>query len=125
MKNPDTPAEVRRARKGIVLRLLAQRAFDRYQSIQTNETASWTFEGLDGLDALENLAVRMRFTNQYEMRQDVRGVFTLGDRRGVVSNVTQAVLTVPLVRKSTATCVEDDLASEHPSIRAHAEADFH
>ena len=45
----------------------------------------------------------MRFTNQYEMRQDIRGTFTLGDYQGVVSNITQAVLTIPLAFKTSQT----------------------
>ena len=49
------------------------------------------------------MAVRMRFTNQYEMRQDVRGTFTLGDYRGIVSNITQAVLTIPLTSQTSQT----------------------
>jgi hypothetical protein len=38
----------------------------------------------------------MRFTNQLDMRQTVRGVFSLGGLEGAVSNITQAVLVVPL-----------------------------
>ena len=97
MKDPDTPEQVRRAKKEIVLRLLENRAVDRYETIQTNATMTWKF---GGLESLEGLAVRMRFTNQYEMRQDVRGTFTFGDYQGVVSNITQAVLTIPLTSKT-------------------------
>lgn len=93
MKDPQTPENVRKAKKSVVLRLLTQRALDHYQTIPTNEVASWKFEGLEGLGGL---AVRMRFTNQFEMRQDVDGLFRLGGLTGVVSNITQAVLTVPL-----------------------------
>ena len=105
MKDPQTPENVRKAKKSVVLRLLTQRALDHYQTIPTNEVASWKFEslggleglgGLGGLDGLDGLAVRMRFTNQFEMRQDVDGLFRLGGLTGVVSNITQAVLTVPL-----------------------------
>ena len=97
MKDPSTPEAVKRTKKAIVLRLLENRAVDRYEAIQTNETATWRF---GGLGELRGLAVRMRFTNQYEMRQDVRGVFALGEWRGVVSNITQAVLTVPLTARA-------------------------
>ena len=97
MKDPDTPEQVRRAKKEIVLRLLENRAVDRYETIQTNATMTWRFGGLGGL---EGLAVRMRFTNQYEMRQDVRGTFTFGGYQGVVSNITQAALTVPLTGRT-------------------------
>jgi hypothetical protein len=43
----------------------------------------------------------MRFTNQYEMRQDVRGTFRLGGFEGAVSNITQAVLSIPLEPRRT------------------------
>ena len=97
MKDPETPEAVKKTKKEIVLRLLENRAVDRYEAIQTNATASWRFGGLGGL---EGLAVRMRFTNQYEMRQDVRGMFTLDGLEGVVSNITQAVVTVPLTART-------------------------
>ena len=109
MKDPETPEQVKRTKKAIVLRLLENRAVDRYEAIPTNACASWRFEGLGGSKGsrssrgVEGLAVRMRFTNQYEMRQDVRGPFTLGDYRGVVSNVTQAVLTIPLTSQTSQT----------------------
>ena len=99
MKDPKTPDMVRKAKKSVVIRLLANRAIDHYQTVGTNETAEWKFDGLEGLEglgSLEGLAVRMRFTNQYEMRQDVLGEFTLGNFHGTVSNITQAVLKVPL-----------------------------
>ena len=111
MKDPETPEQVKRTKKAIVLRLLENRAVDRYEAIPTNACASWRFEGLGGSKGsrssrgFEGLAVRMRFTNQYEMRQDVRGTFTLGDYRGVVSNVTQAVLTIPLTSQTSLSSV--------------------
>ena len=95
MDDPATPETVRKAPKSAVLRLLAMRAIDHYQTIPTNETVQWTFPLDDALRG-EPLSVQMRFTNQYEMRQEVRGEFALGDFHGSVSNVTQAVLTVPL-----------------------------
>ena len=99
MQSPDTPEQVKKAKKAVVLRILTQRAIDYYQTLATNETAAWKFDLRRFDDAAArplDLAVRMRFTNQFEMRQDVRGVFRLGEREGVVSNITQAVLTVPL-----------------------------
>ena len=103
MKDPSTPEQVKRTKKEIVLRLLENRAVDRYEAVDTNATAVWRFGGLESLGGLEGLAVRMRFTNQYEMRQDVRGTFTLGDYRGTVSNITQAVLTIPLTSQTSQT----------------------
>ena len=93
MADPKTPDAVRRTKKSIVLRLLENRAMDRYDTVQTNSVIEWRFGSLEGM---EGLSVRMRFTNQMDMRQMVRGVFRLGELEGVVSNVTQTVLTVPL-----------------------------
>lgn len=95
MRDPQTPDVVRKAKPSVVLRLLENRAADHYQTIATNETASWTFRLPASLAPATPLGIRLRFTNQYEMRQDVRGVFTSGGYRGVVSNITQAVVTVP------------------------------
>lgn len=97
MADTNTPVAVRRAKKSVVLRLLANRAVDRYDTIPTNTVSRWRFRGVDGSDGL---AVRMRFTNQLEMRQDVRGEFRLGSLGAVVSNITQAVLTVPLAGRA-------------------------
>ena len=105
MKDPDTPEAAKKAKPEVVLRLLEQKAVDRYDTIPTNTTVTWTFPA-SSLPALPS--VRMRFTNQYEMRQDVRGVFRLGGLEGVVSNVTQAVLTVPLVASGTAGAGAED-----------------
>lgn len=105
MKDPDTPEAAKKAKPEVVLRLLEQKAVDRYDTIPTNTTVTWTFPA-SSLLALPS--VRMRFTNQYEMRQDVRGVFRLGGLEGVVSNVTQAVLTVPLVASGTAGAGAED-----------------
>ena len=96
MNDPDTPETVRKAKKEVVLRLLTQRAVDHYQTIGTNGTASWTFD-LDRMaDGRPPQAVRMRFTNQFDMRQDVVGTFSLSGMRSVVSNITQAILVAPL-----------------------------
>ena len=96
MNDPDTPAAAKKAKKEVVLRLLTQRAVDHYQTIPTNSTVTWKFDPSSLIPHPSSLSVRMRFTNQFEMRQDVIGDFRLGDMRGAVSNITQAVLTVPL-----------------------------
>ena len=100
MKDPNTPEQVKRMKKEIVLRLLENRAVDRYEAIQTNETVKWKFNLCSLFPVPCSLAVRMRFTNQYEMRQDVRGRFRIGGLEGVVSNITQAVVTVPLTART-------------------------
>ena len=98
MADPGTPETVKRAKKSAVLRLLEQRAQDHYQTVPTNSVAEWKFGGLGGLG---DLSVRMRFTNQMDMRQDVVGTFRLGPLVGVVSNMTQAVLEIPLQTSQT------------------------
>ncbi len=84
MKSPRTPEAIRKAKKAEVIKLLEQRAIDRYDTIATNETAVWTFSS-------GGERVRMRFTNQFEMRQEIRGVFASGENQLSVSNQTQSV----------------------------------
>ena len=103
MKDPNTPEQVKRTKKEIVLRLLENRAMDRYETIQTNATMTWKFGPCSPIPDPRSLSVRMRFTNQYEMRQDVRGTFTFGGYQGIVSNITQAVLTIPLTSQTSQT----------------------
>ena len=95
LADPDTPAELKKAEKPLVLRYLSRRVMDNYQTIPTNATVSWRFGGLESLEGLE---VRLRFTNPMELRQDVVGEFRFGNLVGVVSNMTQAVLEVPLAK---------------------------
>ena len=97
MKDPQTPDAVRQAKKETVLRILASRAADHYQTIPTNAATSWRFP-VAQQEPFPEILVRMRFAAQYDMRQDVRGRFTLGDAAASVSNITQAVVTVPLDR---------------------------
>ena len=42
--------------------------------------------------------MRLRFTNDFDTREDVRGAFRCGELTGVVSNITRAVVVVPLAR---------------------------
>lgn len=93
MRDPGTPKEVREAKKSDVIRILAQRAAENYQSIPTNAVESWTF----GLPArAETVSVRLKFTNLYDMREDFFGTFRCGELTGTVSNVTKSVMRVPL-----------------------------
>lgn len=88
MADTNTPSAVRHAPKATVLRLLANRAIDRYETVGTNAVARWRF-------AAPGDAVRIRFTNPFEMRQDVCGVFRSGTAECAVSNITQAIVVVP------------------------------
>ena len=94
MKDPETPEAVKRTKREIVLRLLENRAIDHYQVVPTNTTAEWAFPCLP--DAGQRVAVRMRFSAQYDTRQDVRGRFDFGPWSAAVTNITQAVVTIPL-----------------------------
>jgi hypothetical protein len=103
MADTNTPVAVREAKKSVVLRLLANRAVDRYETIGTNEVGRWRFRVPDDT---EGLAVRMRFTNQLDMRQDLLGEFRLGTLGASISNITQAVLTIPLKNRVQASTNE-------------------
>jgi hypothetical protein len=104
MGDPSTPAKVRKAKKSVVLRLLAQRSLDRYDTVATNDTLRWTFKSKGPLPD-DGLSVRLRFTNAYDIRDEVRGELRLrvGDSTwsGSVSNITQAVVEIPLKRISS------------------------
>lgn len=94
MNDPETPDEVKKAPKATVLRLLTQRAWDNYQTVAAGETVAWAFNAPDVADGAR--AVRLRFTNDFDTRADVRGSFHFGAWTGVVSNITRAVVIVPL-----------------------------
>ena len=111
MKAPDTPEAVRKAKKDVVLRILTQRAIDYYQTLPTNGVVTWQFDSSSLARRPSGLSVRMRFTNQFEMRQDVVGTFRLAGMAGAVSNITQAVLLVPLA--GTATNAVTELSFEN------------
>ena len=100
MKDPRTPEPVKKARKSVVVRLLAQRAFDRYETVQTNAVHAWRFALPCEVGDVGVVKARMRFTNSYGMRQDVAGLldFAADDAvwSGSVSNTTQAVVDIPL-----------------------------
>ena len=99
MADPETSPMVKKAGRSVILRILEQRAKDHYQTVQTNETASWTFPGLydwsNGSPFVEP-AARLRFSNAYSMRDDVYGTILANGFFGIVSNITQTAVTVPL-----------------------------
>ena len=101
LADTNTPAAVRAAPKATVMRLLATREMDRYESIATNATAAWRFPAAGD-------AVRVRFTNTFEMRQNVRGVFRSGAASCVVSNVTKAVVAFPLAGATDVVTFENE-----------------
>ena len=94
MASTNTPERVRSAPKAAVMRILENKEIDRYETLRTNAVARWKF-------AAPGDAVRIRFTNTFEMRQDICGVLRSGDATLSVSNRTQAVLTFPFKGKSS------------------------
>ena len=99
MADPETSPMVKKAGRAVILRILEQRAKDHYQTVQTNETASWKFPGLydwsNGSPFVEPSA-RFRFSNTYSMRDDVYGTIMANGFFGIVSNITQTAVTVPM-----------------------------
>ncbi len=111
MNDPDTPPQVKKAKKSVVLRILEQRAKDNYQTVQTNETAVWDFPGLSEWTAAHpdaDLSVRFRFSNTFNMRDDVRGAIAAPGFSASVSNITQTAIVIPLARGG-AGCEKDVL----------------
>ena len=99
MADPETSPMVKKAHKSVVLRILEQRAKDHYQTVQTNETASWTFPGFydwSHSSPLVEPSARFKFSNSFSMRDEVRGSIQANGFFGVVSNITQTAVTVPL-----------------------------
>jgi len=109
MKDPKTPPAVKSAKKSVVIRLLAQRAFDRYETVSAGDEAQWRFR-LPEEGGMIKPSVRLRFTNTYDIRQDVVGDLGLtvygAEWNGCVSNITQAVVEVPLQRSDAALAAE-------------------
>lgn len=99
---PDAPAELvevltamTNAPKATVIRMFTQKASDRYVTVATNETAKWRFDA-PGIGHGQSIAVRMRFASDFNLRDEVRGVFSYGGASGSVSNITKSVVKVPL-----------------------------
>ena len=106
MNDPETPEEVRKAPKATVLRLLTQRAWDNYQTVAAGETVGWRFRIPDAASR-GDVAVRLRFTNDFDTREDVRGAFRCGELTGIVSNITRTVVVVPLARAADGAGADD------------------
>ncbi len=91
MKSPETPEAVKKMKKAAVLRILEQKAFDRYETIPTNTLASWQFAAPKGWSSGARMA-RFKFASLYDTRGEVRGLVSLGTESVAVSNVTKSVL---------------------------------
>lgn len=98
MASSNTPAKVKATRKSVVLRLLANRAKDRYDTIETNACWSWKFDYGPGVEFTPEYlpTARFRFSASLGQREDVVGKLGIGSCMTSVSNLTQAVLEFPM-----------------------------
>lgn len=112
MADPATPAQVKRAKKAAVVRLLTQKAIDHYQTVPAGATVSWPFRSRHLLSAPPaSLSARFRFSNTLDTRNTIVGAFRFGAWSGAVSNITQAVVTVPLSADGEAAPVDSAVLS--------------
>ncbi len=98
MESPDTPDEVKKAKRDVVLRLLERRAIDHYQTITTNSAATWTFK-LD--EKIAAPTIRLCLSNTYDTRDDVRGILAFNSFTGTFNNITKSILEIPLAPTTT------------------------
>lgn len=98
MASSNTPAKVKATKKAVVLRLLANRAKDRYDTIATNACWNWRFDLGDDVKYSPDYlpTARFRFSASLGQRDDVIGRLGIGCCRASVSNLTQAVLEFPM-----------------------------
>ena len=95
MADPNLPKEVRTAKKSEVLKLLERRAYDHYFPVPTNAVSKWDFrvpEKFLGKD----VALRIRFSDHFSLRNDVRGEFEFASNVACITNITQAILELRL-----------------------------
>ena len=97
MADPDLPEEIRKSDKAVLIRLLTRHAFERYEAIPPGGKGGWFFDAAKF--SSRPLAVRIRFTNDYNIRDDVKGVFSFGSLKGEIDNITQAIAKIPLDKK--------------------------
>lgn len=102
LDEPDPPQElvnvltaITNTPKATIIRLLTQKALDRYETVATNSAASWRFE-VPQEDSSRRISVRMRFSSDFNLRDDVNGVFSFCGLTGSVSNITKTVAKIPL-----------------------------
>lgn len=101
LEDPATPETIKKASRRAVLTLLTTKELDRYDVIKPGDKMTWPFDIgslKDRMVAGEPLSLRVRFSTQFEMRTPVAGEISVGDYVAVVSNNTQALIEIPLVR---------------------------
>ncbi|MBO7482742.1 MAG: hypothetical protein J6U17_02495 [Kiritimatiellae bacterium] len=107
MESPETPDELKKTDKRVLVRILERKAFDRYETVRPGASASWRFDTAR-IGADDDIAARLRFSSEMGTREDFTGTFALGARTGSVSNITQTVVTVPLAAADAAVAYAED-----------------
>lgn len=99
ISSPDTPEVFKRTKKDIALRMLENRVIDRYETIPTNGVVRWKFDfPLSEQAGLPSaIAVRLHFSGAYNRRELAFGKLSIAGYAGTISNLTQSVVSVPLV----------------------------
>ena len=105
LADTNTPQEVRSTPRSTLLSILAGREKDRYETVPPAYSVSWPFAA-EAAEAATGLVVRIRFSTQYNTRADVRGGVSFGPWSAAVSNCTQSVFDLPLVRNGAWTAEE-------------------
>ena len=101
MAAPDTPKEVKAQPKAAVVNELVKRMSERYDAVRPGEGCRWRFRFPSGA---ETVVARLRFSAEFDLRTPVSGTFALGGSEeapafaAVITNLTRAVLDVPLER---------------------------
>lgn len=92
MADPRTPEEVKKAPRNVVLRLLAQRAVDRFEAVPPDNEIAWRFAAPE----CEGASARIRFSNMRSHRQDASGELKFGAAAGSVGDLTDLICVFPL-----------------------------
>ena len=91
----ETLEAMKKTPKPILMRMFTQRARDRYQAVATNSAASWRFPPVPAA-ASGGLAVRLRFSSDFNMRNTVKGELAFGSARAAIDGITRSLFTVAL-----------------------------
>lgn len=101
LSDTNAPPEIRSAPRHRLMSILVGREMDRYETIRPGEAKSWTFPS-EVAGAPAGVAARIHFSTQYNMSAALSGTLAFGPWSTSVSNNTQSILEMPLVRSSSA-----------------------
>jgi len=92
---------VRSAPRHTLLTILTGREIDRYDTVPASHAIQWPFAS-EARNAATGLVARIRFSTQFNTRAEVSGAVTFGPWSSPVSNNTQSIIELPLLRTSSA-----------------------